>query len=310
MKVLVAGSTGLVGSAVASKFEERGCQVINHNSKITNLLDRKATFEYIAKIKPDLIIDAAAKVGGIGSNSKHPYEYISENLQIQTNLMDACLKYKVDKFVFLGSSCIYPKNSPQPIREEYLLTGKLENTNSAYAIAKIAGIEAIKSAREEYGLQWISLMPTNVYGPNDNFNLEHAHVLPALIRRFYEAKKANYDSVTLWGDGQAQREFIYSSDLAEAIYFASVKYNESEPLNIGTGSDLRIIELANLISKCVGFEGNILWDTSKPNGTPKKLLDISRLKQLGWSPTINLETGISNTYSWFKKALKDGRARL
>ena len=300
MKILVAGSTGLVGSAILDKFKKDGHNVVGINSKVVDLLDREATFSYLKDLKPDVIVDAAAKVGGIGANNKYPVEFLSENLRIQNNLMDAAHEAKVERFIFLGSSCIYPKNAQQPIKEEYLLTGPLEETNSAYAIAKIAGIEAIKSFRRQYGHKWISLMPTNMYGPGDNFDQETGHVLPALINKFVTAKESGIPSVTLWGTGSPKREFLFSSDLADAVSIALEKYDDDLHLNVGTGEDLTIKELADLISREVGYIGEIIWDHSKPDGTPRKVLDVSRMKNLGWKPKVELKVGIRKTIEFFK----------
>ena len=300
MTILVAGYTGLVGSAIFEALRNRGDDVVGINSKVVNLLDRAKTFEFIAESKPDVIIDAAAMVGGIGANSTFPVEFLSKNLQIQNNLMDAAHAANVERFVFLGSSCIYPRECPQPIKEEYLLTGPLEVTNSAYAIAKIAGIELIRSYRKQYGRRWISLMPTNMYGPQDNFDLENSHVLPALINRFVTAADTGKDSVTLWGTGSPRREFLHSRDLANAVIVALEKYDEDQHLNIGTGEDLTIKELATLIAKNSGFTGEIKWDSSKPDGTPRKVLDVRRLKSLNWQPRVSLEDGIRETINWFR----------
>ncbi len=300
MKILVAGSTGLVGSAILDKFKKDGHNVVGLNSKVVDLLDREATFSYLKDLKPDVIVDAAAKVGGIGANNKYPVEFLSENLRIQNNLMDAAHEAKVERFIFLGSSCIYPKNAQQPIKEEYLLTGPLEETNSAYAIAKIAGIEAIKSFRRQYSHKWISLMPTNMYGPGDSFDQETGHVLPALINKFVTAKESGSPSVTLWGTGSPKREFLFSSDLADAVSIALEKYDEDLHLNVGTGEDLTIKELADLISREVGYSGEIIWDHSKPDGTLRKVLDVSRMKNLGWKPKVELEDGIKKTIEFFK----------
>ena len=300
MTILVAGYTGLVGSAIFEALRNRGDDVVGINSKVVNLLDRAKTFEFVAASKPDVIIDAAAMVGGIGANSTFPVEFLSKNLQIQNNLMDAAHAANVERFVFLGSSCIYPRECPQPIKEEYLLTGPLEKTNSAYAIAKIAGIELIRSYRKQYGRRWISLMPTNMYGPQDNFDLENSHVLPALINRFVTAADTVKDSVTLWGTGSPRREFLHSRDLANAVLVALEKYDEDQHLNIGTGEDLTIKELATLIAKNSGFTGEIKWDSSKPDGTPRKVLDVRRLKSLNWQPRVSLEDGIRETINWFR----------
>lgn len=310
MKVLIAGSSGLVGSALLQKYSKNNFEVIEINKSKLNLLNREATFETIKKIKPALVIDSAALVGGIQYNAKHPTEFLSNNLQIQCNLMDASLEAKVENFIFLGSSCIYPRDCGQPIKEEYLMTGPLEPTNSGYAVAKIAGIEAVKSVRKQYGFNWISVMPTNVYGPRDNFNLENAHVLPALIRRFIEAKESNQSEIKIWGDGSAKREFIHSSDLADAISFLQENYNKDSHINIGVGYDVSIKELANMISVATGYRGEISWDLAKPNGTPRKLLDSSRITELGWKPKIGLENGIQETIEWFIKARASNTVRL
>jgi GDP-L-fucose synthase len=300
MTILVAGKTGLVGSAILRGLNKAGKTAVGINSKDVNLLDRKKTFEYIQDLKPTLIIDAAARVGGIGANSNFPVEFLSENLQIQCNLMDAAHVAKVEKFVFLGSSCIYPKFATQPLSEQSLLTGVLEESNSAYAIAKIAGIELIKSYRKQFGHNWISLMPTNLYGPYDNFDLENSHVLPALIRKFIDAKNTKSDSVTLWGSGTPLRDFMHVDDLSEAVIFCSEKFNENEHINIGSGQEISINNLAGLISKIVGFTGKIEWDKSRLDGTPRKVLDVSKLESYGWTPKISLEDGIRDTVNWYQ----------
>lgn len=300
MTYVVAGHTGLVGSAIHETLLGRGENVIGVNSKVVNLLDRKATLDFLQDTKPTVVIDAAAIVGGIGANNSLPVDFLSKNLQIQNNLMDGAHAANVERFVFLGSSCIYPRECPQPIKEEYLLTGPLETTNSAYAIAKIAGIELIRSYRKQFGRKWISLMPTNMYGPRDNFNLETSHVLPALINRFVSAVDSGNSSVTLWGTGSPKREFLHSQDLADATLLALEKYDSDQHLNIGTGEDLTIKELASMIAEESGFAGDIIWDSSKPDGTPRKVLDVSRLKNLGWEPKIGLRDGISSTIEWFK----------
>lgn len=300
MTIIVAGHTGLVGSAIYELLNLRNEIVVGINSKVVDLLDREATFEFINDVKPSIVIDAAAIVGGIGANSSYPVDFLSKNLQIQNNLMDASHAADVERFVFLGSSCIYPRTCPQPIKEEYLLTGPLEITNSAYAIAKIAGIELIKSYRKQFNRRWISLMPTNMYGPRDNFDLDTSHVLPALINRFVTAKRTGAPEVTLWGTGQPMREFLHSRDLASAVLMATEKYDSDLHLNIGTGEELTIKQLALLVGDLADFKGQILWDSSKPDGTPRKVLDISRLKKLGWSPAISLEFGIRKTIQWFE----------
>ncbi|MBU3753407.1 MAG: GDP-L-fucose synthase [Candidatus Nanopelagicaceae bacterium] len=300
MTVIVAGHTGLVGSAIYELLTSRNEKVVGINSKVVDLLDRKATFEFINDHKPSVVIDAAAIVGGIGANNSFPVDFLSKNLQIQNNLMDASHEANVERFVFLGSSCIYPRACPQPIKEEYLLTGPLEATNSAYAIAKIAGIELIKSYRKQFNRRWISLMPTNMYGPRDNFDLNTSHVLPALINRFVTAKRTGAANVTLWGTGAPKREFLHSRDLASAVLLATEKYDSDLHLNIGTGEDLTIMELAQLIGTSAGYRGQTLWDSTKPDGTPRKVMDVSRLKAMGWSPTISLEDGIKETIQWFE----------
>jgi GDP-L-fucose synthase len=263
------------------------------------LLDRDKTFAYIKKLNPTAIIDAAAKVGGIGGNNAFPVEFLTQNLQIQSNLMDAAHAAMTEKFVFLGSSCIYPRNCPQPIKEDYLLTGELEQTNSAYAIAKIAGIELIKSYRKEYGYKWISVMPTNLYGPNDNFDLETSHVLPALIRKFIEAKQNNKSEVSVWGSGTPLREFLHTDDLAKAVLLCMEKYDDAQQINVGSGVEISILDLANKIAEKVGFSGSIVMDANKPDGTPRKVLDITKVSNLGWKPTISLDQGIASTVEWY-----------
>lgn len=300
MTILVAGHTGLVGSAVFELLKSKNEVVVGINSKVVNLLDRKETFAYVMDLKPKLIIDAAAIVGGIVSNSSYPVEFLSKNVQIQCNLMDAAHAGDVERFVFLGSSCIYPRDCKQPIREEYLLTGPLEITNSAYAIAKISGIELIKAYRNQYGRRWISLMPTNMYGPRDNFDLETSHVLPAMIKRFVDARNSGVSEVVLWGTGKPRREFMHVRDCAEAIIVAAEKYDSSTHLNLGVGEDISIRDLALLIANLTGFQGTVQWDSTKPDGTPRKLLEVSRLKSLGWSPKIALEVGIKETIDWFE----------
>ena len=309
MTVVIAGSTGLVGSALTEVFTAADQEVIGLNRSVVDLLDSEATKRIIQKIKPTLVIDAAAKVGGIGANNTLPVEFLSDNLRIQSNLMEAAHASSVEKFVFLGSSCIYPRDCLQPIREEYLMTGPLEETNSAYAIAKIAGIELVNSYRKEYGAKWISLMPTNLYGPRDNFDLQGSHVLPAFIRRFIDAVEKGVEKVTLWGSGASKREFLHVSDLARAVLKTSENYDSSMHLNIGTGSDLTIKELAGKVAAAAGFTGEIEWDTSKPDGTPQKVLDVSNIKALGWEPTITLEAGIASTIAWYKEASARGEVR-
>jgi GDP-L-fucose synthase len=309
MTVIVAGATGLAGSAIVKAFESQGQDVIGINRSVIDLMDTKATEDFIAKSKPSLIVDAAAKVGGIGANNAYPVEFLSDNLAIQSNLMNAAHKAEVPNFVFLGSSCIYPRDCAQPIKEEYLMTGPLEETNSAYAIAKIAGIELINSYRKEYGTRWISLMPTNLYGPRDNFDLTASHVLPAFIRRFIEAAENGAEKVTLWGSGAPLREFLHVDDLATAVVLAAEKYDSSMHINVGTGEDLSINALAQKVANAAGFTGHIEWDASKPDGTPRKVLDVSRMKALGWKPTITLDEGIASTIAWYKEANAGGEVR-
>jgi GDP-L-fucose synthase len=291
MTILVAGATGLAGSAIVRELTRIDRPVVGISSKDVDLLDRIATFNYLNKLKPNAVIDAAAKVGGISANNTYPVEFLSENIRIQTNLMDAAHSANVEKFIFLASSCVYPKSCPQPIKEEYVLTGALESTNSAYAIAKLAGIELIKAYRKEFGHKWISVMPTNLYGPNDNFDLESSHVFPALIRKFIEAKKSNASSVDLWGTGKPRREFLHVDDLAKAIIVCLDGYDSDQQINIGTGIDLTIAELAKKIAENIGFSGSINWDVAKEDGTPQKVLDIQKITNLGWKPTINLDQG-------------------
>ncbi len=307
MTIVVAGSSGLVGSAIVRYYESIGQKVIGVNRAVVDLLDSKATTDFLTATKPDLVIDAAAKVGGIGANNSFPVEFLNDNLRIQSNLMEAAHKADVARFVFLGSSCIYPRECPQPIKEEYLLTGPLEQTNSAYAIAKIAGIELIKSYRKEFGRRWISLMPTNLYGPHDNFDLSNSHVLPALIRRFSEASATS--TVTLWGSGKPKREFLHVDDMASAVALCAENYDDERHLNIGSGVDSTIAELAQLVAGAACFTGEIAWDTSKPDGTPRKVMDVSRVKSLGWSPKISLSDGIAQTIAWYRKANAEGVVR-
>jgi len=299
MTILVAGGTGLVGSAIVRALKKANEDVIGISSKDVDLLDRVKTFTFVKEINPSVIIDAAAKVGGIGGNNEFPVEFLSQNLQIQSNLMDAAHAANTENFLFLGSSCIYPRNSLQPIKEDYLLTGELEQTNSAYAIAKIAGIELIKSYRKEYGHKWISAMPTNLYGPHDNFDLENGHVLPVLIRKFIEAKKNSSSEVNLWGSGSPLREFLHVDDLARAVLICIEKYDDPQQINIGSGVEISIKELAGKIAAIVGYSGKIVWNADKPDGTPRKVLDITKVSNLGWKPIITLDQGIASTVEWY-----------
>ena len=298
-KIVVAGSTGLVGKAVVKKLAYLGLNHIGITRADADLLDYDSTQKLIHQLRPTCIIDAAAVVGGIKYNSEFPVKFLSENLEIQNNLMRAAHEANVEKFIFLGSSCVYPRNCPQPIKEEYLLTGELESTNSAYAVAKIAGIELIKSYRSQYARKWISLMPTNIYGPGDNFDLNNSHVIPALIRKFLNAKNNNLSHVEVWGTGKAQREFLFAGDLAEAILFCLDKYDSSMHLNIGFGSDTSIKDLSKLISEIVGYGGEITFNSSAPDGTPRKLLDSSKIFSMGWKPSTPLHEGIKSTVDWY-----------
>ena len=309
MTIVVAGATGLAGSAIVNAYKKTGAEVVGINRSVCNLLDREATIAFIKSVKPTLVVDAAAKVGGIGANSSYPVEFLADNVRIQSNLMEAAHAADVEKFIFLGSSCIYPRDAAQPIKEEYLLTGPLEESNSAYAIAKIAGIELIKSFRKEYGRRWISLMPTNLYGPRDNFELQGSHVLPAFIRRFVEAKESGRSREVLWGTGAPMREFLHVDDLAKAVVIAGEKYDNAQHLNIGTGEDLTIKALAELVAELAGFSGEIAWDSTKLDGTPRKVLDVTKVKSLGWEPVISLRDGIASTIDWYINATAKGESR-
>jgi GDP-L-fucose synthase len=309
MTIVVAGATGLAGSAIVRAFEKAGKEVVGINRSVVDLLDLQATKKFLKDVAPSMVIDAAARVGGIGANNAFPVEFLTDNIRIQSNLMDAAHDAKVGRFIFLGSSCIYPRDCAQPIKEEYLMTGPLETTNSAYAIAKIAGIELINSYRKEYGHKWISLMPTNLYGPYDNFELQGSHVLPAFIRRFVEATEKNAPTETLWGTGAPKREFLHVDDLANAVLIASDKYDSSMHLNIGSGQDLSIKELAELVADIAGYKGEIKWDSSKPDGTPRKVLDVTKAQSLGWTPAISLRDGIASAMNWYKEATAKGVSR-
>jgi GDP-L-fucose synthase len=293
MRILIAGSTGLVGTSLTKLFCTKNVVVIPCNRKIVDLTNREDTFKFIAEMKPDAIIDAAAKVGGIGANNLYPVEFLSQNIQIQTNLLDAAHANKVAKLIFLGSSCIYPRDTPQPITESSLLTSRLENTNKAYAIAKIAGVELVNSYRAEYGYDWCSVMPTNLYGFNDNYDQNDGHVIPSLVSKFVAASLNGDSLVNLWGDGTPLREFLHADDLAEAIWMLITNSTRYELMNIGSGEEISINELASLIKTQSGFKGEIRWDKSQPNGTPRKLLDSSKIRALGWKPRIDLEHGLS-----------------
>ena len=307
-KVYVAGHRGLVGSAVVRALEQKGhVNLVLRTHSELDLTSQHAVREFFEVERPDAVILAAALVGGIHANNSRPALFIRDNLLIQDNVIDAAYHSGVQKFVFLGSSCIYPKLSPQPIKEEYLLTGPLEPTNEWYAVAKIAGVKMCQAYRREYGFNAISLMPTNLYGPGDNFDLQNSHVLPALIRRFHEAKVRGDESVTVWGTGTPRREFLHVDDLADAILYLLHAYDAEPMVNIGWGQDVTIRELAALVMSAIGYSGRLIFDTSKPDGTPRKLLDVSRLTSLGWRPRIPLKSGIERTYSWFKEHSVEAR---
>jgi GDP-L-fucose synthase len=309
-KVYVAGNTGLVGSAIVRMLHRKGyTNILSTPSSHFDLRRQDDVERFFKNNEPEYVYLAAAKVGGIGANKDYPGHFIYDNLMIQSNIIHAARKFGVKKLLFLGSSCIYPKMCEQPIKEEYLMTGPLEPTNDAYAIAKIAGIKMCQAYRQQYGFNAISLMPTNLYGPNDNFDLETSHVLPAMIAKYHYATTDGYTvdmggpwwpDVTLWGDGSARREFLHVDDLADACFTAMLNYDSSEPLNVGTGEDITIKELSEIISQIVGFPGFTNWDTSKPNGTPRKVLNVDKIKSLGWEPSISLKDGIQSTYEWYK----------
>ncbi|WP_062521709.1 GDP-L-fucose synthase family protein [Demequina silvatica] len=304
----VAGHRGLVGSAIVRRLESAGfTHVVGRPSADLDLKDRDATFAYFAEAKPRYVVLAAAKVGGILANSTYPVDFLSDNIRIETNVIDAALAHDVDRLLFLGSSCIYPKYAPQPIREDSLLTGHLEPTNDAYAIAKIAGILHIQAARRQYGKPWISAMPTNLYGPNDNFSPQGSHVLPALIRRYDDAARSGAPSVTNWGTGAPRREFLHADDMADACLYLMEHYDGPAQVNVGTGTDVTIREIAATIAQVTGFTGRTEWDTSKPDGTPQKLLDVSTLSALGWTAQISLEEGLRRTYSWYQENIAELR---
>jgi len=298
-KIYIAGHRGMVGSAVWRYLVSKGyTNLIGKTSKELDLRNQQAVSDFYKKEKPEVVINAAARVGGILANNDFPYPFIMENMQIQNNLIDTALQQGIDKFIFLGSSCIYPKFAEQPLKEEYLLTNSLEPTNEWYAIAKIAGVKACEAIRKQYGKDYVSLMPTNLYGTNDNFDLKTSHVLPAMLRKFHEAK-TNNTPVTLWGSGTAMREFLFVDDMAAAVVFALENKLPEYLYNVGTGKDLTIKELAETIQRVTGHQGDIIWDSEKPDGTPRKLMDISKMHQLGWKHQTQLEQGIQKTYEWF-----------
>jgi len=299
-KIYIAGHRGMVGSAICRALEAKGySNLVGKTSAELDLRNQAAVADFFELEKPEVVIDAAARVGGILANSNYPYQFLMENIQIQNNLIHFSLKADVQKFVFLGSSCIYPKMAPQPLKEEYLLTGPLEPTNEWYALAKITGVKACEAIRKQFGKEYISLMPTNLYGPFDNFDLETSHVMPAMIRKFHEARENGNTSVELWGSGTPMREFLFVDDLADAVVYSLENKFQDNLYNIGTGVDLTIKELAETIQKTVGHTGDIIWDSSKPDGTPRKLMDVSKMESVGWKAKISLEEGIERTYNWF-----------
>lgn len=299
-KIYIAGHRGMVGSAIKRKLEKEGYQnLVTRTSSELDLRNQQSVREFFEDEKPDVVVDAAARVGGILANRDYPWQFLYENLEIQNNLIATAHESGVGKLVFLGSSCIYPKLADQPLKEESLLTGPLEPTNQWYAIAKIAGVKMIEALREQYNRDYVSLMPTNLYGPNDNFDLETSHVLPAMIRKFHDAKEVGHKPVRLWGSGKPMREFLHVDDVADAVFFALNNPMEHDLYNVGTGKDITIKELAQTIQKITGHQGNIEWDSGKPDGTPRKLMDVSRMKEAGWTYSIELEDGIRSTYNWF-----------
>lgn len=305
-KIYIAGHRGMVGSAIWRTLTAKGyTNLIGASSANLDLRNQDAVRDFISKEKPDVVIDAAAKVGGILANNNYPYQFIMENMQIQNNLIDSALQSGIEKFIFLGSSCIYPRLAPQPLKEDYLLTSDLEPTNEWYAIAKITGVKACQAIRKQFGKDYVSLMPTNLYGTYDNFDLNTSHVLPAMMRKFHEAKENNHAPVTLWGSGTPLREFLFVDDMAQAVVFALENTLPDYLYNIGTGVDLTIKELAETIKKITGHQGEIIWDSSKPDGTPRKLMDISKMHDLGWKHKVDLEEGIQLTYDWFLEHVND-----
>jgi len=305
-KIYIAGHRGMVGSAVWRTLEKKGyTNLIGRTSRELDLRDQEAVKQFYATEKPAVVIDAAAKVGGILANNDFPYQFIMENMQIQNSLIDGALKSGIEKFIFLGSSCIYPKFAPQPLKEEYLLTDALEPTNEWYAIAKITGVKACEAIRKQYQKDYVSLMPTNLYGTHDNFDLKSSHVLPAMLRKFHEAKNKNHADVTLWGSGTPMREFLFVEDMAEAVVYALENKLPEYLYNVGSGKDITIKELAETIQKVTGHKGNIVWDAEKPDGTPRKLMDVSKMKNVGWSYTTELQQGIEKTYAWFLENIEN-----
>jgi len=309
-KIYVAGHRGMVGSAIVRKLEKEGfSNIITKTSAELDLRNQATVADFFQREKPDYVVLAAAKVGGIHANNVYRAEFLYDNLSIQNNVINSAHENGVKKLLFLGSSCIYPKLAPQPLKEEYLLTGELEPTNEPYAIAKIAGIKMCESYRDQYGSNFISAMPTNLYGPNDNYDLNNSHVLPALIRKFHEAKKNGASEVIIWGTGSPMREFLHVDDLADACFYLLKNYDGKELVNVGCGEDISIKDLALIIKEIVGFEGELKFDTSKPDGTPRKLMDVSKLKSIGWEPSISLKKGIQSTYELFKDSYADFKGK-
>lgn len=301
-RILVAGANGMVGSAIVRNLHGKGYRNVISGTRLSvDFTDQESTNTFFRNKRPEYVFVAAAKVGGILANNNYKADFLTENLRIQTNIIESAYRWNATKLLFLGSSCIYPKFATQPITEDQLMTGHLESTNNAYAIAKIAGIMMCQAYRQQHGFNAISLMPTNLYGPNDNFDLKTSHVLPALIAKFHKAKVMQLPTVECWGDGSSMREFLHVDDLAEACYVCMQNYDEPEHINVGTGEDVRIWELANIISDVVGFSGEISWDFTKPNGTPRKVLNVDKIKSLGWKPNISLLEGVKKTYMWYLK---------
>ena len=305
-KIYIAGHKGMVGFAVWRALEQKGyTNLLGKTSTELDLRNQQAVIEFYATEKPEVVIDAAAKVGGILANKNYPYPFLMENIQIQNNLIDGALNAGIEKFIFLGSSCIYPKLAPQPLKEEYLLTDSLESTNESYAIAKITGVKACQAIRKQFNKDYVSLMPTNLYGYFDNFDLETSHVLPAMLRKFHEAKFNDKAEIKLWGSGNPMREFLFVDDMAEAVVFALENKLPEHLYNVGSGKDITIKELAKTIQKVIGYQGEIIWDSEKPDGTPRKLMDVTKMKKIGWVYTTELEEGIEKTYAWFLENIKN-----
>ena len=305
-KIYIAGHRGMVGSAIWRSLESKGyTNLIGRSSKELDLKNQQQVLAFLESQNPIAVIDAAARVGGILANNDFPYQFLMENMQIQNNLIDSSLKSGIEKFIFLGSSCIYPKLAPQPLKEEFLLTDSLESTNEWYAIAKITGLKACQAIRKQFKKDYISLMPTNLFGAHDNFDLQTSHVLPAMLRKFHEAKKNNNSPVILWGSGKPMREFLFVDDMAEAVVFALENKLPEDFYNIGSGEELTIRELAKIIQRVTGHQGEIIWDSGKPDGTPRKLMDISKMLALGWKSEVQLEDGLQRTYNWFLDNIKN-----